>query len=333
MTRDRWRQQLALLGLLVALLDATGRTARASVSLTAFSATGGPDRITVTWSTASELDTFGFYVWRTTVAAAAFEAIPADQRARVNAQPIAAVGDVTGASYALDDSDVVADVTYFYWLEDVDNSGLSTYHGAPSARLTTTGVIGRPPTATAAPSVTPVAAATTTATPPQPPPATATATPTARPVATATSALPPTTTPLPTADPTAPPEATADVAASAPPATRARRTVAAATVPPTPTPVGVGEDSAESPPPPSTAAPEPATAAPTLAAVAVIGADAAVPETQSADGPPPSAPARSALWLTLAAAVGSLGTAALLGAVVLRRQRPPAQGNATHGDD
>jgi hypothetical protein len=98
------------------------------VDLASFDAVGREDHIELTWVTATELDNAGFNVRRGLT--------PDGDRVRVNHEPIAAQGDVLGGgSYAFSDYEVTENVTYYYWLEDVDMHGNVRQHGPVSARL------------------------------------------------------------------------------------------------------------------------------------------------------------------------------------------------------
>lgn len=78
--------------------------------------------VVVEWSTASELDTVGFYIYRSDR--------PQGPFTRMNASLIPASPDpLTGGSYRYEDHSVVPGRTYYYQLEDADNQGTSTRHG------------------------------------------------------------------------------------------------------------------------------------------------------------------------------------------------------------
>jgi len=78
--------------------------------------------VVVEWSTASELDTAGFNLYRSDG--------PDGPFARVNRELIPASPDpLLGGSYSFTDTDVVAGHTYYYQLEDVETSGTTTRHG------------------------------------------------------------------------------------------------------------------------------------------------------------------------------------------------------------
>ncbi|MBI5305268.1 MAG: hypothetical protein HY868_24265 [Chloroflexi bacterium] len=81
-----------------------------------------PARIVVEWTTATEINTAGFNLYRGASADGPF--------AKVNDQLIAASPDpVTGGKYRFEDATVVPGQTYYYQLEDVEFSGRTARHG------------------------------------------------------------------------------------------------------------------------------------------------------------------------------------------------------------
>lgn len=76
-----------------------------------------PGGIIITWSTASEIDTMGFNLYRAEGSAEGpFEL--------VNAEPIPADGDpLTGAEYEVEDKDVEPGHLYFYQIEEIEWNG------------------------------------------------------------------------------------------------------------------------------------------------------------------------------------------------------------------
>jgi len=103
---------LALAGLALGYHAYTGRAAATVV---------------VEWSTASELDTAGFNLYRSER--------PEDPFVRVNDELIPASPDpLLGGSYSFTDTDVVAGHTYYYQLEDVETSSTTTRHGPIEVR-------------------------------------------------------------------------------------------------------------------------------------------------------------------------------------------------------
>lgn len=81
--------------------------------------------VKIKWETATEIDTAGFNIWRAQVENGEYVNIT-----KVNDQlvGIKTENDYQGASYSYEDHDVIPDNTYYYVLEDIDFSGLSTVH-------------------------------------------------------------------------------------------------------------------------------------------------------------------------------------------------------------
>jgi len=78
--------------------------------------------ILIEWSTASELDTVGFNLYRSDNPEGPFEII--------NASLVPSSADpMTGSDYEYEDSFVTPGQTYYYRLEDVDMDGGATHHG------------------------------------------------------------------------------------------------------------------------------------------------------------------------------------------------------------
>jgi hypothetical protein len=78
--------------------------------------------VIVEWTTASELNTAGFNLYR--------RDSPDGPFTRLNEHLIPASPDpLLGGSYAFTDTNVVAGRTYYYQLEDVETSGATTRHG------------------------------------------------------------------------------------------------------------------------------------------------------------------------------------------------------------
>ena len=72
--------------------------------------------IVVQWTTASEMDTAGFNIYRSSSADGEF--------VRINENLIPASPDpLTGGSYEFKDQNVIPGRTYYYVLEDIDNNG------------------------------------------------------------------------------------------------------------------------------------------------------------------------------------------------------------------
>ena len=96
------------------------------ISLAEFKATPGSGKVTLIWITASEIDTAGFNIYRSTEENGAYE--------KINSALIKATGSAgAGAAYRFVDSAVKNRKTYWYKLEDIDLSGKATMHGPVSA--------------------------------------------------------------------------------------------------------------------------------------------------------------------------------------------------------
>lgn len=90
--------------------------------------------VIVEWTTASELNTAGFNLYR--------RASPDGPFSRLNEHLIPASPDpLLGGSYAFTDTNVVAGRTYYYQLEDVETSGATTRHGPIAAKAEGSGQI------------------------------------------------------------------------------------------------------------------------------------------------------------------------------------------------
>lgn len=94
----------------------------ATIGLALFLSTGTSASVTVEWSTASELNTAGFNLYRGESPDGPFE--------KINTELIPASTDpLVGGSYAYTDTNVIAGHTYFYRLEDVETSGRTSLQG------------------------------------------------------------------------------------------------------------------------------------------------------------------------------------------------------------
>ncbi len=81
-----------------------------------------PAQVIVEWSTETEINTVGFNLYRAES--------PEGPFTRVNDQLIPSSPDpLVGGHYVYTDTQVVAGRTYYYELEDVEASGVSTRHG------------------------------------------------------------------------------------------------------------------------------------------------------------------------------------------------------------
>jgi len=96
----------------------------AAVLLDNYQAVTQPDHVLVTWETVSEVSNGGFNLYR---------ALTVDgERTLLASEPSKSPGGTSGAAYSYQDFDVQPDHTYWYYLEDLDLSGLATLHGPVS---------------------------------------------------------------------------------------------------------------------------------------------------------------------------------------------------------
>ena len=98
------------------------------VTLSDFSAYRNLADIRITWQTASEIDTAGFNLLRSTMKDGTYT--------KITKSLIAAEGSATsGATYTYTDTDVTGPQIYYYKLEEVSTSGSRSYHGPVSAAM------------------------------------------------------------------------------------------------------------------------------------------------------------------------------------------------------
>ena len=91
-------------------------------------------RVVVEWSTASELDTVGFNLYRSET--------PDDPGVMVNADLIPASEDAqTGGDYSYNDENVVPGRVYYYFLEDINAHGAIKRHGPVEVKAQANGMI------------------------------------------------------------------------------------------------------------------------------------------------------------------------------------------------
>lgn len=96
------------------------------ITLDSFTAKASRGMVTLNWVTATEIDTAGFILFRSST--------EAGTQVQVTPDLIAAQGGgVTGASYSI--TDTPGNGTFYYWLVDVDYSGQSSQHGPAAAKL------------------------------------------------------------------------------------------------------------------------------------------------------------------------------------------------------
>ncbi len=94
-----------------------------AVSLLALGVIGmRPSSVVVEWTTATELNTAGFNLYRSESAAGPY--------VKINEQIIPASSDsLVGGKYRFEDASAVPGKTYYYQLEDVEYGGITTRHG------------------------------------------------------------------------------------------------------------------------------------------------------------------------------------------------------------
>ncbi len=97
------------------------------VDLADFSAQPGRNKITLTWKTASEIDTAGFNLYRSESEKGEYK--------KINEALIPSRGSSTeGAEYVFVDTQLKNRKRYYYTLEDIDINGTATRHGPVEAR-------------------------------------------------------------------------------------------------------------------------------------------------------------------------------------------------------
>ncbi|HUF37517.1 MAG TPA: hypothetical protein VMN57_03250 [Anaerolineales bacterium] len=201
--------------ILAALL--TSGSAGAAIELVYFRVFTEPNRIRLEWETATELNNAGFYVLRSQTGgndpATYVQVTVIDAASGAPFDFIPARGDdLLGAVYVFYDEAVTIGSRYYYFLQDVDSSNSSSYHGpeevvvgqtsTPAASVTPTGTAGAPTSTGSAATAAPTATRTNTPVPGFFP----TATQTASSTLTGTAAF--TDTPQPTATEISPIERT-----------------------------------------------------------------------------------------------------------------------------
>ena len=90
--------------------------------------------VIVEWSTASELDTVGFNLYRAESKEGSYE--------KINVDLIPASTDpLTGGSYKYEDKSVRAGTVYYYQLEDIESSGLTQKFGPIEVKASGSGLV------------------------------------------------------------------------------------------------------------------------------------------------------------------------------------------------
>ncbi len=171
-------------------------TVSASVGLTAFFAQASQDTITIVWETESETQNSGYNVYRTEENVDDFGMIV--NKVRVNARPIAPLGEL-GGRYTVIDEAAATNITYYYWLEDIDTQGSKTHNGPALGRIERGSVINPVGVTVTAESNDPTQTPTPTTQPTTV--ISISTTVTVRPTNTPVGAVQPTATPLPSATP------------------------------------------------------------------------------------------------------------------------------------
>lgn len=96
------------------------------VELASFTATSKPGFIELNWTTHSETDNLGFYIFRSDA--------PNGKRSRINEQIIpGAITSQVRHDYRYEDHEIENQKVYYYWLADVDIKGQMTLHGPRTA--------------------------------------------------------------------------------------------------------------------------------------------------------------------------------------------------------
>jgi hypothetical protein len=98
------------------------------VDLESFNAVANDGMVNLQWTTAAEIGNAGFNVHRSLG--------DFSDRLLLSEQLMASRGDeLQGGIYSYTDRNVQRGLTYYYWLEDIDFSGMSTWHGPVSAEV------------------------------------------------------------------------------------------------------------------------------------------------------------------------------------------------------
>ena len=100
-----------------------------AVELASFDATAQGNGVLLNWETANEIDNVGFNIYRAET--------QSGQMMKINPYLIASQnpGSTAGAAYSFLDESAMPGATYYYWLEDVDASGVATMQGPEVAKM------------------------------------------------------------------------------------------------------------------------------------------------------------------------------------------------------
>jgi hypothetical protein len=185
--RSSWFRLLLVAFLLLTIFTKGWAPALAAVTLSSFETEPGDGIVRILWTTATETNSSGFYVLRSTEQYANFVRISAF---------IPSVGEqLAGEDYGHEDFDVINGTTYYYRLEAIDANNRSEIH-PPMSEPPKSALPGvATPTPTLTPTVDPNASPTFTNTPGPSPTASITPSPTLTQAATRV----PTSTPVPSA--------------------------------------------------------------------------------------------------------------------------------------
>lgn len=105
------------------------------VTLIALAASPGDQTVKVTWSTETEIDNLGYYIYRSTNQSANYS--------RINAQLVPSKGfSMSTQSYQYqDDRDLINGITYYYKISDVDVNGRERIHETIASATPSTDVM------------------------------------------------------------------------------------------------------------------------------------------------------------------------------------------------
>jgi hypothetical protein len=98
-----------------------------AVDLVGFSAVQSDDAVVLNWQTAAEVDTTGFFIYRSTGVSMA-------DAVRVNTAMVPSQG-AGGGNYSVIDRSVVPGLTYYYWLVEVENHVEDATYGPVSVAI------------------------------------------------------------------------------------------------------------------------------------------------------------------------------------------------------
>jgi hypothetical protein len=99
-----------------------------AVELMWFRAAREEDRVKLSWETAIELNNLGYNVYRATS--------ETGERQKLNSELIAGAGTGTGRGYEWWDEEPGTEAVLYYWLEDVETTGKTEWHGPVVVRRT-----------------------------------------------------------------------------------------------------------------------------------------------------------------------------------------------------